>query len=103
MCTATHTYPRVVRFRRVLAIGLTAILILAGLAFIAGLILGILSSTTPDSYQADRIPVVRNLGIPVPTPAVAEIQPFASQISCPSPVGPVKSSAVSVALLIALL
>lgn len=103
MCTATHTHPRVIRFRGVLVIGLTAILILASLAFIAGLILGILSSTTPDDYQADRIPVVRNLGIPVPTPAVAEIQTVAPQISTPSQVGPVKPSAVPVPISIPLL
>jgi hypothetical protein len=96
MCTTTLTYPRVIRFRGVLAIGLIAILILASLALIAGLILGVLSSTTRDGYQADQIPVVRKLVIPVPTPAVAEIQPVASQISTPSPVGPVERSVVPV-------
>jgi hypothetical protein len=53
MCTTTLTYPRVIRFRRVLVIGLIAILILASLTSIARLILDILSSTTPDGYQAD--------------------------------------------------
>ena len=96
MCTTTLTYPRVIGFRRVLIIGLIAMLILASLTLIAGLILGILSSTTTDGYQSDRIPVVQNLVIPDPTPAVAEIQSVASQISTPSPVGPVERSAVPV-------
>jgi hypothetical protein len=81
MCTTTLTYPRVIRFRRVLVIGLIAILILASLALITGAILGRLSSTPQDAYQADRIPVVQNsIGpISVPIPSVADIQPVPSE------------------------
>lgn len=96
MCTTTLTYPRVIRFRRVLVIGLIAILILASLTSIAGLILDILSLTTPDGYQADQIPVVRNLVIPVPPSAMAEVQLAASQIPTPTSAGPVEPSVVPV-------
>ena len=98
MCTTTHTASRVIRCRRALIIGLIAILILASLALIAGAFLG-RGSITPDGYQADLIPVVRNLVIPVPSPAVAVIQPVASQISTYTFVGSVKPSLVPVPVL----
>ena len=86
MSTTTFTYPSVIRVRRVLVVGLIAILILASLAPIAGSILGILSSTTRHGYEADRIPVVQNSIIPVsvPTPPTAEIQPVLSKTSAPT-------------------
>ena len=96
MNKTTLTYPRVIHFRRALVIRLMAILILACLAFIAGLILGIFSSTTHDGYQVDRIPVVRNLVIPIPTPAVAKMQFITSQISTPGSMGLLKPFVVPV-------
>jgi hypothetical protein len=76
MSTTTFTYPHHIRVRHVLALGLIAILILISLVLIANAILGRLSPTTQDAFQADRIPVVQNLLSPVliPTPATADNQ-----------------------------
>lgn len=100
MSTSTVTYPDVIHVRRALAIGITAILIFTSLAWIAGSILGVLSSTTPDTFQADRIPVVQNSIVPiaVPTPAVADIQPLPSETQVPIPVTAVGSSVVPIAV-----
>ena len=75
-CITMLTCPRVIPCRDVLVIGLIAILVIASLALSAVAILDIWSSTARDGYEADQIPVVRNLVIPVPTPAAAEIKPL---------------------------
>jgi hypothetical protein len=85
MSTTTLTYPKVLRVRHALAIGLIAILILISVALIASAILVIVSSTTPDAYQADSILVAQNLIIPVPTPPTAEIQPIPASLGTREP------------------
>ncbi|HEX9387088.1 MAG TPA: hypothetical protein VF918_12270 [Anaerolineales bacterium] len=80
MSTLTLIYPKVIRFRRTLIIGLIAILILASLALIAVAILDRSSSTTRDAYQADQIPVVQN-GF---SPILVQIAPTANTQPVPS-------------------
>ena len=76
MSTTARTQCNTVRVCRALVIGLIAILILTSLALIAGSILRLLPSTTPDTFQADRIPVVHAPIVPVsvPRPPTANIQ-----------------------------
>jgi hypothetical protein len=84
MSTTTFTYPDVIRIRRAVAIGLIAILILTSLALIAVAILGRLSSTTQDAFQADRIPVVQNpispMSVPIPPTADIRLIPFETPV-----------------------
>ena len=96
MYRASLPYPKVIRIRWLLIIRLVAVLILASLAFVAGLTLGISSSTTPDGYEADPISLVRNSVIPVPTPPAVEIRSLPTQISTPSYVGLVEPIIVPV-------
>jgi hypothetical protein len=57
--------PKALHVRRVLLIGLVAILIVMSVALVAGAISTIVSSKTRVDYQADQIPVVHNLVIPI--------------------------------------
>ena len=84
MSTTTPSYPDVTCVRRAFAVGLIAILILISLALIAYTILDMFSSVTRDAHQADRIPVVNNLIIPVPMPPTADIQSGPSEKSIPT-------------------
>ncbi len=89
MSTTTLTYPGNIRVRHALAILLITILVIASVVLIANAILVIVSSTTQNVYQADQIPVVRNLiiPIPVPTPPTTEIQALPSETPIPVSVG----------------
>lgn len=88
MSTITPTYPNVIRVRHELAIALTAMLILISFILIVTTIFVIVLSTTPDAYQADQIPVVRNLiiPIPVPTPPATEFQSMLTATPSPASV-----------------
>jgi hypothetical protein len=86
MFTITPTYPNIIRVRRLLAIGLTAILILTSFVLIVAAILVVVLSITQDAYQADKIPVVQNLisPIPIPTPPTAGLLPVPSETPSPT-------------------
>jgi hypothetical protein len=99
MCTVTATCSDVIRVRRTLAIGLTVILILISLALIAGAI-SVVSSTTPDGYQADRIPVAQNSVIPISvrTPPTVDIQIVLSETTVSTSVAAGEPSVVPVSV-----
>jgi hypothetical protein len=83
MSTTTINYPNVIGVQHSLTIQLIKILIIISLALITNAILVKVSSASSNSFQADMVPVVQNLIMPisvlVPTPHIAYIQPTPSK------------------------